>query len=411
MVRPGDRCTQRRIDSAAVSGVGGLAEHDVTAYLAELAARAGIRRIAILAWRDLDDPEAGGSEVHVDEIARRWAEAGIEVTMRTSHAPGRAQVTWRNGYRVIRKAGRYLVFPRAAFSEMMGWHGASDALVEIWNGMPFFSPVWARRPRVAWLHHVHDTMWEMTLPPRLAKVGRAIEFHVAPPLYRRTPIVTLSESSKEEIVGKLGFRPSHVTVVPPGVEPRFTPGSAKSADPLVVAVGRLVPVKRFPVLLDALAVCKERHPALQAVIVGEGYEREQLEQRRRELGADDWIALPGRVDDEELLDLYRRAWVVASASAHEGWGMTLTEAAACGTPAVATRIAGHEDAVVDAETGLLVDDATSLEHALDKVLGDDALRGRLAAGALARAARMTWGATAVGTLEVLAAEAMRTRVS
>ena len=64
--------------------------------------------------------------------------------MRTSYAAGHPQVSWRDGYRVIRKAGRYLVFPRAAFSEMMGWHGGRDGLVEIWNGMPFFSPLWAR---------------------------------------------------------------------------------------------------------------------------------------------------------------------------------------------------------------------------------------------------------------------------
>ena len=114
--------------------------------LGDLAATAGLRRIAILAWRDLDDPEAGGSELHASRVASLWAEAGIEVTMRTSYAAGHPQVTWRDGYRVIRKAGRYLVFPRAAFSEMMGWHGASDGLVEIWNGMPFFSPVWARAP-------------------------------------------------------------------------------------------------------------------------------------------------------------------------------------------------------------------------------------------------------------------------
>ncbi len=64
---------------------------------------------------------------------------------------------------------------------------------------------------------------------------------------------------------------------------------------------------------------------------------------------------PGHVSDEELLDLYRSAWVVASASAREGWGMTITEAGACGTPAVATRIAGHTDAVVHEHSGLLVD--------------------------------------------------------
>ena len=66
-----------------------------------------------------------------------------------------ARCRWRDGYRVIRKAGRYLVFPRAAFSEMMGWHGGRDALVEIWNGMPFFSPLWARHRARLCLHHVH----------------------------------------------------------------------------------------------------------------------------------------------------------------------------------------------------------------------------------------------------------------
>jgi len=382
---------------------------DIVAKLGDIAASAGLRRVAILAWRDLDDPEAGGSELHASKVAALWGRAGIEVTMRTSHAPGHPQVSWRDGYRVIRKAGRYLVFPRAAFSEMMGWHGASDGLVEIWNGMPFFSPLWARRPRVAWLHHVHDTMWDMTLPPRLARLGRTIEFRVAPPIYRRTPIVTLSESSKRELVDRLHFRPARVTVVPPGVDPRFSPGGPKSAVPLVAAVGRLVPVKRFDLLIDALADLKARVPDVRAVIAGEGYAREALQAQVRALGADEWIALPGQVDDRTLLDLYRRAWVLASASAHEGWGMTITEAAACATPAVATRIAGHADAVVDGVTGLLVERPGELARALERVVTDSGLRERLARAAQERAASFTWEATARGTLEVLAAEAMRHR--
>jgi glycosyltransferase involved in cell wall biosynthesis len=304
-----------------------------------------------------------------------------------------------------------MVFPRAAFSEMMGWHGASDGLVEIWNGMPFFSPVWARRPHVTWLHHVHDSMWQMTLPPRLARLGRMIEFHVAPPLYRSTPIITLSESSKHEMVTRLKFDPSRIRVVPPGVDVRFSPGGTKANAPLVLAVGRLVPVKRFHVLLESLAQLKNRHPGLTAVVVGEGYERERLEIRRKELGADDWLSMPGWLENDDLIDLYRRSWVVASASAHEGWGMTLTEAAACGTPAVATRIAGHSDAVVDGTTGFLAGDADEFVDALDRVLRDAALRQRLSASAQERAAALTWGATARGTLEVLAAEARRRRAS
>src|SRR3954462_1721193 len=146
---------------------------DVIDKLGDLAAGAGIRRIHVLAWRDLDDPEAGGSELHAHEVLRLWSAAGLEINLRTSYAAGKPQVIWRDGYRVIRKAGRYLVFPRSVLSEVAGWHGERDALVEIWNGMPFFSPLWCRGRRATWLHHVHDTMWEMTLPPRLARFGRA----------------------------------------------------------------------------------------------------------------------------------------------------------------------------------------------------------------------------------------------
>ena len=257
-------------------------DHDLqVAKLGDIAGEAGIERVSMLAWRDLDDPEAGGSERHAANIAGLWAEAGIEVTMRTSYAANHPMVSWRDGYRVIRKAGRYLVFPRAAFSEMMGWHGGRDGLVEIWNGMPFFSPVWARTAHVTWLHHVHAEMWRMTLPPRLAALGNFIESRFAPPMYRHTPIVTLSESSKREIVHDLRFSEANVTVVPPGIDPQYTPDGRKSSDPLVVAVGRLVPVKRFDMLIDALLPLKARHGGLRAVIVGEGYARPDLEAQIR----------------------------------------------------------------------------------------------------------------------------------
>ena len=385
----------------------GLATTADIVKLGDLAAEAGLHRVSMLAWRDLDDPEAGGSEVHASTVARLWAEAGLEVTMRTSFASGQPQMSWRDGYRVIRKAGRYMVFPRAAFSEMMGWHGGRDGLVEIWNGMPFMSPLWARTPHVTWLHHVHADMWNMTLPPRLATLGRTLESTIAPKFYRRTPIVTLSNSSKHELVEDLGFKSSMVHVVPPGVDPRFSPGGEKSPTPLVVAVGRLVPVKRFEILVDAIVRLRATYPDLELVIVGEGYRREQLEAQIHEAGAERYVTLAGHVSDDEVIDLYRRAWILASASAREGWGMTVTEAAACGTPAVATRIAGHEDAVAEGTSGLLADGNDELVGALDRVLGDPTLRARLSEGARHHAEHFTWAATARGTLEVLAAEALR----
>lgn len=379
--------------------------------IGDLAAEAGLRRIHLLAWRDLADVEAGGSEVHASRISALWAAAGIEVTMRTSFAQGAPPETVRHGYRVVRRAGRYLVFPRAVVAEMLGRHGRRDGLVEIWNGVPFFSPLWASGPRVTWLHHVHEDMWPLVLPPVLARAGQILERRIAPPFYRSTPIITLSESSRGHLLDRMGLPPSNVTVVPPGVDASFRPGPdgvAEAETPLVVAVGRLMPSKSFETLIDAVHAVRERVPA-RLVIVGEGYERDRLERHIAELDADAWCELAGRVDDDALIDLYRRAWAVASTSQSEGWGMTLTEAAACGTPAVATRIPGHADAVRDGVTGLLAGTTGELVEKLGRVLTDDALRRRLGTEALAHAERLTWERTAHDTLAVLAAEARRLR--
>jgi glycosyltransferase involved in cell wall biosynthesis len=364
----------------------------------------------MLAWRDLDDVEAGGSEVHAAHVAQRWAAAGIEVTMRTSYAQGSPPEGERDGYRVIRRAGRYLVFPRAAFSEATGRHGGRDGLVEIWNGMPFVSPLWARGPRIVFLHHFHGAMWRMALPPRLARLGEVMEQRVAPPLYRRTRVVTLSNSSRDELVHEMGLRPDRIDVVPPGIDDSFAPApDERRSTPMVLAVGRLVPVKQFDRLITAFAEVRAGHLDAELVIVGDGYERAALKSLITDLDLEDAVTLAGRVSDEELIGLYREAWAVASASSREGWGMTLTEAAACGTPSVATRIPGHTDAVADGHSGLLVDGERGMVDGLRSVIDDEGLRRRLQAGALDHAAAFTWDRTALGTLEALAADARRRR--
>jgi glycosyltransferase involved in cell wall biosynthesis len=382
---------------------------DHRAKLGDLAASAGIRRVHMLAWRDLADVEAGGSELHAATIAKLWTEAGIDVMMRTSFAQGAPPTTVRDGYQVIRRAGRYAIFPRAVLAELRGRHGERDALVEIWNGVPFFTPLWARGPRVTFLHHHHEKMWPMVLSPKLAELGATIETRIAPPLYRRSTIVTLSESSRRDIIAKLRLRPDRVRVVPPGIDDRFSPSGRKSDHPLIVAVGRLMPSKRFDMLIRAVDQVRRQRPDVELVIVGEGYERDNLIHLIDDLHATEWVRLVGRVSDEELVRLYRRAWLVASASISEGWGMTLTEAAACATPAVATRIPGHEDAVIDGATGLLVEPTVGLEGALSRVLLDESLRSRLSAGAVAHSRRFTWNATALGTMQALVDDARRRR--
>ena len=408
---------------------------DALAKIGDVAAAAGLRRIEMVAWRDLDHPEAGGSELHAARIAERWAAAGIDVVLTASRAPGAPSSARRDGYRVERPAGRYGIFPAVSLTRLPGRltgrrrpageaaggagqilagtaggptrsrrRSGPDGTVEIWNGMPFFSPVWAPRPRMVFLHHVHDGMWDLVMPGQLAAVGRFLESRVAPPLYRDTPVVTLSESSRQGILEILRLRPEQVSVVPPGVDESFMPGLGRSSRPLVVAVGRLVTYKRFDRLIDILVRLHSRHPDLRAVIAGEGSARPELEARVARHGAGDWLQLPGRVDDEGLIELYQRAWVLASTSAYEGWGLTISEAAACATPAVVSPIAGHLDAVDDGITGFLAEPGTAMEERMDALLRDPVLRRRMQKAALRKAALLTWDRTALRTLRVLAAQ-------
>jgi glycosyltransferase involved in cell wall biosynthesis len=116
--------------------------------------------------------------------------------------------------------------------------------------------------------------------------------------------------------------------------------------------------------------------------------------------ADEWISLPGRLSPDELVSIYQSAWLVTSASLAEGWGLTLTEAAACGTPAVATDIRGHRSSVVDGETGVLAP-LERLGDTIADVLLDDVWRASLADQALRRARTLSWDRVATEMLAEL----------
>jgi glycosyltransferase involved in cell wall biosynthesis len=357
--------------------------------------RGRIRRLHVVSWRDLDDPGAGGSELHINQLARRWAAGGLDVTIRTGAVRGAPAELRRDGYRVVRRGGPRSGLLRAPLSEVLRMQGPSDALVEVWHGINFLSPLWWRGPRVGIEHHVHGDQFRFVLPAPAARLAEVLERDVYPRLYRRTPLVTLSASNRDELVA-LGYPPDQVHVVPPGLDEHFTPGGEKAPRPTVLVVGRLMPQKRVEVVAEALAPLRARHPDLELLVAGDGPDRGRLD-----AVLPPWASLLGKVHHDDLVALYRRSWVVASASVAEGWNMTLTEGGACGTPSVATAIPGHVDAVVDGTTGLLADDVAGLTRAFERVLGDAALRAELGSAAAAHARRFTWDGAARAVLDVL----------
>lgn len=381
----------------------------VHSQMAETAAAAGISRIHMVCWRDLDHPEAGGAEEHTTQIGRHLVLAGLEVVHHTGELPSGPDEIERDGIRVVRRGGRVGVFATSVTDELRGRLGERDAMIDVFHGVPFFTPLWARGPRVAMIHHVHLGTWHHLLPPPADRVGHLVEQHVVPRLYRNESVVTIAESTKREIVEGLRLPASNVRVVPNGIDARFRPGGARHPRPLVVAVARMMPQKGLTDLIPILAAVRQRVPDLEAVIIGDGPQRAELEALARDHDTTEWLAMPGRLSDEELVAWYQRAWLAVSSSRREGFGLTLTEAAACGTPVVASRISGHVDAVVEGRTGHLVDTPEEFADVVVDLLGDDARRAALSASALETAASFTWDATAAAVLDALCEDARRRR--
>ena len=356
-----------------------------------------VLRVAVLSWRAPGDPDAGGSELHAREILSRWTADGVEVTM-FARTPPEGSVLGRGcPFDVVPTSSTFGVFataPRRVWSARRSF----DAVIEILNGVPFWSPLWWRGPRIVWLHHLHTEMWAQSLPRPVSDVGRWNELTVVPRVYRSTPVVTLAEPGRAELL-RAGF--GRVEVIEPGVDERFVPGVvAASSDPLrVVAVGRLAPVKRWIELLEAMApVAGRMNVTLD--IVGEGPDRAAMT-AWRDRHAANWVTLHGRIDDAALVELYQRAALVVSASSAEGWGMTITEAARCGVPAVVTDVTGHRAAVVDGVTGDLVATPHDLTSAIERLLTDTERRRRYGRAARERAQAMTWDRAAEQHLALL----------
>ena len=374
------------------------------------------RHVLVLNERDLDNPRAGGAEIHLFEIFGRLAAGGDRVTMLCAGFPGGAAEATIAGVHVRRlgasRVGYYGQVVRACRAYIAGER--PEVLVEALNKMPFLSPLYTRLPLVAIVHHLFGTTAFQQVPAPVAAAVVGAEWLI-PRLYRRATFVAISDSSRDDMIAR-GIPGSAIRVVLCGVDhARYRPdASARDARPLIVFVGRLERYKRLDVLLDAVAALRRGGLDAHAVIAGAGDALDAVRAQARALGLADCVAVPGFVDEAEKVRLLQAAHVAVQPSEKEGWGLTVIEANACGTPCVAAAVPGLRDSVRDGETGLLVPprDPETLAASLGRVLRDDALRARLAAGALAWAARFNWedAAAAVGETLDLACGRTHARV-
>jgi glycosyltransferase involved in cell wall biosynthesis len=368
-------------------------------------------RILIFNWQDRTNPLAGGAEVHLHNIFSRIAGSGHEVTLFCSSYPGAAAEEFLDGIRVIRQGGRHFFNYHVPPAYLMRFRRESyDIVIDDVNKIPFFTPLFVRKPLFGIVHHLfgRSIFAEINLP---AAFYVSLMERLALAVYRsgRMPFFVVSASTRDEMIGH-GFNENDLFVVHNCVDhDLYRPDPARrSSTPVIGYCGRLKKYKGVDQFLRAVPQILNEVPATRVWIVGEGDDRPRLERMARTLGIADTVTFAGFVSESRKVEMLQSMWCGVNTSSKEGWGLTVVESNACGTPVVSSNVPGLRDVVRDGETGLLYryGDVPQLAGQVVRVLRERVLRERLTAGALAWASQFNWDTAAAETLA-----ALRTRVS
>src|SRR4051812_16443394 len=324
-------------------------------------------------------------------MATGLVERGVEVTIFcAAHAAAPPEETV-DGIRFVRRGSKLSVYPVGMAALRRGDLGDPDVVVDVQNGLPFFSRLVTRKPVVVLVHHVHREQWPVVYPGLPGRVGWWIERRLAPWLYRREQYVAVSRATRAEL-RQLGVTGPRVAVVHNGTDPALAVDVTKSPTPMIAVVGRLVPHKQVEHAIDAAIALRAEFPDLRLHVVGGGWWEGNLHEYAARQGAGDTVVFEGHVEDRRKHEVYEQAWVLALPSLKEGWGLVVGEAGMHETPAVAYRSAGGtRESIEDGVSGILVDSQADLTDALREVLRDRALRAQLSKGAREVSDTFTWG--------------------
>ena len=357
----------------------------------------------ILNWRDITHPQGGGAEKVTHEIARRWAAWGHQVTIFCAAYPGSLAAQEIDGVRLIRRGTQATVHLAAYRYYRLAGRGRYDLILDEVNTIPFFAPLYAREPVVMFTHQLAREIWRYEAPFPLSAVGYAAE-----PLYlqayRRTPVLTVSASTRDDL-RRLGLG-GPVHVIPEAVDTRalevLSPVADKEHILTLVFVGRVVPSKRVDHIVRALGTLRGRagdarlgRARLWIVGTWDDAYRRRLDGLIAGLGLGEAVTFWGRVDEAHKEDLLTRAHLCVMTSVREGWGLVVTEANLRGTPAVVYDVAGLRDSTQDGETGVVCrPHPEALAQAIGALARDPARYARLRARAWQVARELSWDQTA-----------------
>lgn len=362
-------------------------------------------KILILNWRDIKHEWAGGSEVYIFELAKRWVKMGHKVTLFCGQdiredLPSEEVI---DGIKIYRKGGRFSLYFWAIWYYFKKLRKDCDIIVDVQNGIPFFSVLYSRKPKIAIVYHVHGRQFFIELPFPLNLIGFFTEKFIFPLFYSNIKIMAISETTKKALI-KLGFNKKNINIVYCGIgekNRKISNGFSKFFQPTILYLGRIKKYKRVDLLVKIMPEILKIVPRARLLIAGWGTEASAVAdlsmrsmQRRR-------VKIVGPVSDGEKRALLSKSWVFVNPSIGEGWGISVIEANLYGTPAIAFKVPGLSESIKNGKTGLLVRNEKELINKTIQILENKELRNKLSVGAKKWASSFNWDNAAQGAISLI----------
>jgi len=341
--------------------------------------------------------------VHLHRIFGRLTELGHPVMLFTTSYKAAPERETLDGIEVIR-CGSDAFFQLNVILKAPGLIKTfkPDIIVEDLNKLPLFSPYLTKIPKLIQIHHLWKSgiFREAFFPIALAVwLGEII----IPFVYKKCRFVAVSPSAKKELC-ELGIDSKKISVIYNGTKREYLE-TAKINDksPYFLWLGRLRKYKGVWVAFDAFRIFAKKHPGVKLFFAGSGPEEPKIKTKAKKYGLEDRVEFLGFVSEDKKIELMGKALALLQTSYKEGWGLTVIEAAACGTASIASNVSGLCDSVKDAETGLLfkAGDAADCAKKMEAIYGNAALRNSLENSAKNYAASFGWETAAKETLTLM----------
>lgn len=324
-------------------------------------------KILILNWRDTRNPKSGGAEIVTMEHAEAWVKKGHSVVWFTSKFENLKNEEKIQGVNIVRRGSFFTVYFWAPFFYLFS-NNKFDIVIDEIHGLPFFTPFYVRKPKIAFIHEVAREIWDYMYPFPINKIGKFLEPALLRP-YLNVRFITVSDSTKQSLID-IGLKPEKINVIYNGIRNNIvTKLPIKERTPTFIFVSRVVKMKGVEDVIKAFFHILKEVKDGQLWIVGDG-DKNYLEHLKKTMyiyTISTKVKFFGKVNNDKKLELMRKAHLLLHASIKEGWGLVVVEAASQATPSIVYDVSGLKDSVKNGKTGVVINNNTPQEMAKEAI--------------------------------------------